>query len=39
MAIYQSQLQGNTPVRFPVPLGASGVAALRQAEQFKEKEC
>lgn len=39
MAIYHSQLQGNTPVRFPVSLGASGVAALRQAEQFKEKKC
>ena len=38
MAIYQSQLQGNTPVYFPVSLGASGVAALRQAGQFAEKE-
>ena len=38
MAIYQSQLQGNTPVYFPVSLGASGVAALRQAGQFGAKE-
>ncbi|MBV7339936.1 Gfo/Idh/MocA family oxidoreductase [Chloroflexi bacterium TSY] len=37
MAIYQSQLEGNRPVRFPISMGESGVAALRQAEQFGER--
>ena len=36
MAIYQSQLEGNQPVRFPISMRESGVAALRQAGQFSE---
>lgn len=35
MAVYQSQLEGNRPVRFPLQLAASGVDALRQAGQFR----
>ena len=34
MAIYQSQLQGNQPIRFPIALEESGVEALRRAGQF-----
>ena len=34
MAIYQSQLQGNRPVSFPVTMTESGVDALRAAGQF-----
>ena len=37
MAIYQSQLKFNQPVRFPISMGESGVAALRQAGQFSER--
>ncbi|AWT60002.1 MAG: Myo-inositol 2-dehydrogenase [Candidatus Moanabacter tarae] len=37
MAIYQSQLQGNCPVKFPVSVGGSGVAALRRAGDFKKE--
>ena len=37
MAIYQSQLEGNQPVRFPVTLGESGVEALRRTGRFKEQ--
>ncbi|MCZ6677432.1 MAG: Gfo/Idh/MocA family oxidoreductase [Candidatus Poribacteria bacterium] len=37
MAIYQSQRQGNQPVRFPISMGESGVAGLRRAGQFVEK--
>jgi len=37
MAIYQSQLESNQPVRFPLSMGQSGVALLRQAGQFKER--
>lgn len=36
MAIYQSQLEGNQPVRFPVSLGESGVEALRRCGHFEE---
>ena len=35
MAVYQSQLQGNRPVFFPVTLTDSGVQALRAAGQFR----
>ena len=35
MAVYQSQLQGNRPVSFPVTLVDSGVQALRAAGQFR----
>ena len=35
-AIYQSQLEGNRPVRFPVEMEGSGVAALREAGVFRE---
>ena len=35
MAVYQSQLQGNRPVSFPVTLTDSGVQALRAAGQFR----
>ena len=38
MAIYQSQLQGNCPVRFPVSLGESGVEALRREGHFSERD-
>jgi predicted dehydrogenase len=38
MAIYQSQLQGNSPVRFPVALAESGVEALRREGRFVERE-
>ena len=31
MGIYQSQLEGCAPVRFPVSLTTSGVGALRSA--------
>lgn len=34
MAVYQSQLEDNRPVRFPVSLRGSGVEALRQAGRF-----
>ena len=37
MAIYQSQLEGNQPVHFPVSLGESGVAALRRCGHFEER--
>ena len=36
MAIYQSQLEGNRPVPFPISMRESGVAALRQVGQFSE---
>ena len=36
MAIYQSQLQGNSPIRFPVSLGESGVEALRREGPVSE---
>ena len=35
MAVYQSQLQRNRPVSFPVTLTDSGVQALRAAGQFR----
>ena len=38
MAIYQSQLQGNSPVRFPVSLGESGVEVLRREGHFSERD-
>ena len=38
MAIYQSQLEGNGPVRFPVSLAESGVEALRQEGNFVLRE-
>ncbi len=38
MGIYQSQLNGNQPVQFPVSMGESGVAALRRAGNFRERE-
>ena len=34
MAIYQSQLEGNCPIRFPVGMDDSGVEALRSASHF-----
>ena len=34
MAIYQSQLEGNRPVSFPVTMDASGVEELRTAGRF-----
>jgi predicted dehydrogenase len=37
MAIYQSQLEGNRPVHFPVSLRDSGVQALRAAERFSTR--
>ncbi|MBT6620539.1 MAG: Gfo/Idh/MocA family oxidoreductase [Gemmatimonadetes bacterium] len=37
MAIYQSQLEGNNPVRFPVSLAESGVEALRREGNFVER--
>ena len=37
MAIYQSQLEGNRPVSFPVTMAGSGVAALRAAGRFAER--
>jgi len=37
MAIYQSQLEGNRPVRFPIAMGRSGVLALREAGQFNAR--
>ena len=38
MAIYQSQLAGNRPVHFPLEARGSGVAALREAGEFVERE-
>jgi len=38
MAIYQSQLDGNQPVKFPITLKASGLEALRQAGVFQSRE-
>ncbi|MEE3258293.1 MAG: Gfo/Idh/MocA family oxidoreductase [Candidatus Latescibacterota bacterium] len=38
MAIYQSQLEGNGPVHFPVSLAESGVGALRRDGQFTARE-
>ena len=38
MAIYQSQLEGNRPVHFPISLAESGVEALRRAGNFEERE-
>lgn len=38
MAIYQSQLTGNQPVKFPITLKASGLEALRQAGVFQSRE-
>ena len=37
MAIYQSQLEGNRPVHFPISLAESGVEALRRVGNFKER--
>ena len=37
MAIYQSQLQGNRPVNFPVTMAESGVEALRGAGRFVDR--
>ncbi len=37
MGIYQSQLEGCTPVHFPVSLKSSGVEALREAGHFVER--
>ena len=37
MGIYQSQIEGNHPVQFPVSLGESGVAVLRRAGKFRER--
>ena len=37
MAIYQSQLEGNRPVSFPLTMAGSGVAALRAAGHFAER--
>ncbi len=37
MAIYQSQQQGNQPVRFPISLRESGVGMLRRVGQFSER--
>ena len=36
-AVYQSQLDGNRPVHFPVSLKTSGVEALRAEGQFRDK--
>lgn len=36
-AVYQSQLDGNCPVRFPLQETASGVEALRQSGQFQAR--
>lgn len=38
MAVYQSQLEGNRPVKFPLQLAESGAEALRQAGQFRRRE-
>ncbi len=37
MAIYQSQLQGNRSVRFPLSDGGSGVEALRASGDFTDR--
>ncbi|MFT5377726.1 MAG: putative dehydrogenase [Candidatus Latescibacterota bacterium] len=37
-AVYQSQLEGNRPVHFPVTLKGSGVEALRAAGQFRDRD-
>ncbi len=37
-AVYQSQLEGNRPVSFPVGLTTSGVEALRKEGQFEERD-
>lgn len=37
-AVYQSQLEGNRPVHFPVSLKTSGIDALRAVGQFQEKK-
>jgi predicted dehydrogenase len=37
MAIYQSQLEGNRPIHFPMTDRASGVEGLRAADQFIER--
>ncbi len=36
-AVYQSQLEGNRPIHFPVSLKTSGVEALRNTGQFRGK--
>jgi len=36
-AVYQSQLEDNRPVAFPVGLRTSGVEALRAEGQFESK--
>jgi predicted dehydrogenase len=36
-AVYQSQLEGNRPVHFPVSLKTSGVEALRAKGQFNDR--
>ena len=36
-AVYQSQLEGNSPVHFPVSLKSSGIEALRDKGQFRYK--
>jgi UDP-N-acetyl-2-amino-2-deoxyglucuronate dehydrogenase len=38
MAVYRSQLEGNRPVGLPLDMGESGVALLRGAGHFVEKE-
>ena len=37
MAIYQSQIEGCVPVRFPVSLMTSGVQVLRDSGNFVER--
>ena len=36
-AVYQSQLEGNRPVHFPVSLKTSGIEALQAEGQFRDK--
>lgn len=36
-AVYQSQLEGNRPVHFPVTLKTSGLEALRKKGHFRDK--
>ncbi len=37
MAVYQSQLEGNRPVSFPITMTGSGVQMLRDAGIFTDK--
>ena len=37
MGIYQSHLEGNRPVRFPVSLTERGIEALRRAGVFESR--